>query len=177
MIILMGVPGAGKSMQGRLFADDHGFAWVSTGELFRVLVTGSRRQKMLHGQLLDDQEVIELVDKTFNLIDLKQEFLLDGFPRTIIQANWLKDQIDSNRIHLTAIFNLIASLDVVKKRLLKRGRVDDTKESISLRFQEYKEATIPIIDFFKKLNFPIYDIDANRDPIEVYNEINQKINL
>ncbi len=64
MIILMGVAGAGKSMQGRMFADEHGYAWISTGELFRVLVTGQRRQQMLAGKLLSDEEVIKLIDKT-----------------------------------------------------------------------------------------------------------------
>jgi adenylate kinase len=175
MIILMGVAGAGKSTQGRLFADEHGFAWISTGELFRVLVTGERRRQMLEGQLLDDQEVIDMINKTFNLIDLNEEFLLDGFPRTIIQANWLKQQIDQNRIKLTAIFNLQASLDVVRKRLLQRGRLDDTVESINLRFKEYQETTMPILDFFAKLNAPIHNIDANKDPLQVYNDISKII--
>jgi adenylate kinase len=177
MIILMGVAGAGKSMQGRLFADEHGFAWISTGELFRVLVTGERRQQMLEGKLLDDQEVIDMIDRTFNLIDLREEFLLDGFPRTIVQANWLKQQIDQQRIKLTAIFNLQASLDVVKKRLLKRARLDDTIESINLRFKEYQETTMPILDFFTQLKAPVYDIDANKDPLQVYNDISKKIFL
>ena len=60
MIVLMGVAGAGKSLQGRLFADEHGYSWISTGELFRVLVTGKRRQQMLEGKLLSDEEVIAL---------------------------------------------------------------------------------------------------------------------
>ena len=82
MIILMGVAGAGKSMQGRMFADEHGYAWISTGELFRVLVTGKRRQQMLEGKLLSDEEVIQLIDKTLKqMVDTNQEFLLDGFPQ------------------------------------------------------------------------------------------------
>ena len=97
MIILMGVAGAGKSMQGRLFADEHGYAWISTGELFRVLVTGKRRQQMLEGKLLSDEEVIELIDKTLKLIDVDKEFLLDGFPRTKVQADWLLDQVKQDR--------------------------------------------------------------------------------
>lgn len=177
MIILMGVAGAGKSMQGRLFADEHGFAWVSTGELFRVLVTGKRRQQMLEGKLLDDQEVIDMVDRTFNLIDLQQEFLLDGFPRTIVQASWLQEQINNQRLSLTAIFNLVAPLDIIKTRLLARGRLDDTPQSIALRFKEYNLSTLPILDFFKQYEAPVYDIDANKNPLEVYNEILTKIKL
>src|SRR5580698_7430677 len=101
----MGVAGAGKSMQGRMLADEHGFAWISTGEMFRVLVTGQRRQEMLEGKLLSDKEVIELVDKTLSMIDLKQEFVLDGFPRTEKQADWLLEQVKGGRVKLNAVFN------------------------------------------------------------------------
>jgi adenylate kinase len=118
MIILTGVVGAGKSMQGRLFADEHGYAWISTGELFRVLVTGERRAQMLEGKLLSDDEVIALVDKTLKLIDLDQEFVLDGFPRTKVQTDWLLKQVEDGRLKLTAVFNLAASREIVKKRLL-----------------------------------------------------------
>lgn len=171
MIILAGVAGAGKSMQGRLFADEHGYAWISTGELFRVLVTGEQRQQMLQGKLLSDDEVVELVDKTLKLIDLDQEFVLDGFPRTIPQADWLVDQVKSGRLHMTAIFNLHASRNVVKKRLLARGRQDDTEAIIAARYSEYKEKTLPIIEHFRKVGAPVYDINADGDPITVHDEM------
>jgi adenylate kinase len=159
MIILTGVVGAGKSMQGRLFADEHGYAWISTGELFRVLVTGERRAQMLEGKLLSDDEVIALVDKTLKLIDLDQEFVLDGFPRTKV------------RLKLTAVFNLAASREIVKKRLLSRGRQDDTEEAIEKRFDEYESKTVPILDHFKDEGAPVYDINADQDPISVHDEI------
>lgn len=171
MIILMGVAGAGKSMQGRLFADEHGYAWISTGELFRVLVTGKRRQQMLEGQLLSDEEVIKLVDKTLKLIDLDQEFLLDGFPRTKTQTDWLLEQIHAGRLKLTAVFNLTATPEVVKKRLLARGRQDDTEEAIRKRFAEYETTTLPILDYLKQEGAPVYDIDADQDPITVHDTI------
>jgi adenylate kinase len=171
MIILTGVAGAGKSMQGRLFADEHGYAWISTGELFRVLVTGERRQEMLEGKLLSDGEVIELVDKTLKLIDLKQEFLLDGFPRTKVQADWLLGEIHAGRLSLTAVFNLEATREVVKKRLLARGRPDDTEEAIEKRFGEYETSTLPILDYLKQEGAPVYDINADQDPITVHDEI------
>jgi adenylate kinase len=168
MIILLGVAGAGKSTQGRLFADEHGYAWISTGELFRVLVTGQRRQQMLEGKLLDDDEVIELVDRTLKMIDLNREFLLDGFPRTVPQADWLLDQVHAGRFKLTAVFNLTATPEIVKDRLLSRGRQDDTETVINKRFTEYEKVTLPIIDHFKKEGVPVYNIDADRIPIEVH---------
>jgi adenylate kinase len=168
MIILMGVAGAGKSMQGRLFADEHGYAWISTGELFRVLVTGQRRAQMLAGKLLSDNEVIELVDKTLNLIDVNQEFLLDGFPRTVKQADWLLEQVHSGRLELTAIFNLVASPEVVTERLLARGRQDDTAQAIKKRFKEHETMTLPILEHFRQENVRVFEIDADQDPISVH---------
>jgi adenylate kinase len=171
MIVLLGVAGAGKSMQGRLFADEHGYAWISTGELFRVLVTGERRKQMLSGKLLSDGEVIALVDRTLNLIDLNEEFLLDGFPRTTGQADWLINEVKSGRVKLTAVFNLTASRDVVKKRLLARGRQDDTEEAIENRFVEYETVTLPIVEYIRDAGASVFDIDADQDPITVHDQI------
>src|SRR5258708_5206844 len=97
MIILMGVAGSGKSMQGRLLADEAGYPWLSTGELLRVLITGRRRHEMLEGSLLSDEEVINVVNTVLGLIDLSQEFVLDGFPRTVTQSEWVLDQVKRGR--------------------------------------------------------------------------------
>src|ERR1019366_9569403 len=103
MIILMGVAGAGKSMQGRLLADEHGFAWISTGEILRVLITGKRRQEMLEGKLLSDDEMIRVLDTVLQVIDTKQEFVLDGFPRTVPQTDWLVKNVEEGRFKLNAV--------------------------------------------------------------------------
>jgi adenylate kinase len=171
MIILTGVAGAGKSMQGKMFADEHGYAWISTGEILRVLVTGKRRQEMLEGKLLSDDEVITILDSVLNLIDSRQEFVLDGFPRTIKQANWLLDQIHNKRFQLTAVINLDASEDVVRKRLMSRGRQDDTEDSIAKRFDEYHTVTQPILEHFRQEGVVVYDIDASQSPRDVHDDI------
>jgi adenylate kinase len=171
MIILTGVAGAGKSMQGKILADEHGYAWISTGEILRVLVTGKRRQEMLQGKLLSDIEMVMILDKVFDLIDAKQEFILDGFPRTIPQADWLLDQVHRGRFTLSAVINLDASEAVVKERLLARGRQDDTDESIAKRFEEYKAVTLPILDYFKQEGVDVYSIDAAQDPRTVHDAI------
>ena len=72
MILLMGVAGAGKSLEGRRLADELGLPWLSTGEFLRMLVSGERRREMLAGDLLHDQEIIELAVKIFSIIDTKQ---------------------------------------------------------------------------------------------------------
>jgi len=171
MIILMGVAGAGKSMQGRLLADEHGFAWISTGEILRVLITGKRRQQMLEGKLLSDQEVIDVVDKVLELIDTSEEFVLDGFPRTVTQTDWLIDQTEKGRFRLTEVFNLQASEDVVRSRLMDRGRQDDTEAAINERFSEYRSVTLPILEHFKREQVRVCDIDASQSPRQVHDNI------
>ena len=171
MIILMGVAGAGKSIQGRLFADKLGYRWISTGQLLRSLVTGERRQQMLAGKLLSDDEVIGLVELTLKRTDLSKQVVLDGFPRTEHQAEWLMQQINDGKLKLTAIFNLIATEEVVKQRLLSRGRRDDNEAVIIERFKEYETKTLPIIKFFKEAGITVYDIDADQDPETVYNAV------
>jgi adenylate kinase len=175
MIILLGVAGSGKSKQGRFLADEAGYPWLSTGELLRVLITGKRRQEMLKGKLLSDEEVINVFNTVVNLIDTSKEFVLDGFPRTIEQTDWLINQIHLGRFNLTAIFHLVASEDVVHARLEKRGRVDDTEAAINQRFDEFKAVTVPILDHFKKESIKIINIDASLKPQEVHELIMQNL--
>ena len=106
---MMGVAGAGKSVQGRWLADEVGLPWLSTGEFLRMLVTGERRKEMLAGKLLDDSEMIGLADKIFHMINIQEEFILDGFPRTLQQAEWL---IAQHKLYTTPIlaFLLMAHL-------------------------------------------------------------------
>lgn len=171
MIILMGVAGAGKSMQGHLLAEEHGYEWVSTGELFRQLVTGKRKQEMIEGKLLSDKEVILLVDNTLKSMNLDKEFVLDGFPRTINQAEWLLRQTQEGRLKISAIFNFQASRKVVQDRLMKRGRQDDTESAIEKRFEEYERVTLPIIDFLKHESMPVYDINADQKPKSIHDQL------
>jgi adenylate kinase len=167
----MGVAGAGKSMQGRILADEHGYAWISTGEILRVLVTGKRRQEMLQGKLLSDDEIIELIDKVFEMIDTSQQFVLDGFPRTIPQANWLTEQAKKGRFELSCIINLNASEETVIKRLTSRGRPDDTKDAVCRRIEEYHAVTQPILSHFKQENIKVHDIDGDRDARAIHDDI------
>lgn len=171
MIILTGVAGAGKSMQGKILADEHGYAWISTGEILRVLVTGKRRQEMLQGKLLSDEEMVTILDKIFELIDPTQEFILDGFPRTIPQADWLLEQVHKGRFSLTAVINLSASEDVVRERLMARGRLDDNNEAIAERFREYRAVTLPILNHFREEGVVVHDINAAQEPRVVHDEI------
>jgi len=171
MIILMGIAGAGKSMQGKILADELGHPWISTGEVLRVLITGRRRQDMVEGKLLSDDEVIRVVEKVLELIDTEQEFVMDGFPRTEVQVDWMLNQIALGRLHKPVVFNLEIAEEVIRKRLKDRNRPDDTEESIAKRFAEYERATRPIIAYMRKKGIPVIDINADQTPRAVHDQI------
>lgn len=171
MIIFMGVAGSGKSLQGRMLADKLGLPWLSTGEFLRMLIAGDRRKAMLEGKLLDDQEIITLVQKMFNIINTEQEFILDGFPRTAKQADWLLNQVKHGQLQLTHVIHLTATEEVVRERLLRRGRQDDHQQAIDERFTEYQEAILPILEQFKQANVPIHTVSADQPVSDVHLDI------
>lgn len=162
MIIFMGVAGSGKSYQGRKLADKLGLPWLSTGEFLRMLVSGQRRKDMVSGKLLEDREIISLVQKIFQVVNINEEFVLDGFPRSAAQADWLLSQVKHGQLKVSAVIHLEASEKIVCERLLKRGRADDTKTAIKARFKEYETAVKPIIESFREMGVPVYDINAER---------------
>lgn len=171
MILLMGVAGAGKSVEGKRLSDEKGLPWLSTGEFLRILVTGQRRREMLAGKLLDDQEMIALADRIFRIIDTKEEFILDGFPRTADQAEWLYAQHKAGLLKITCILHIEASEEVVKQRLLGRGRVDDTEEVIAKRFSEYQSVTLPILHDLESKGVKVTHINGERDQDSVHADV------
>ncbi len=172
----MGVAGAGKSVQGRWVADELGLPWLSTGEFLRMLVTGERRKEMMAGKLLDDSEMISLADKIFHMIDIKENFILDGFPRTVKQADWLVAQHNGGLIKINKVIHIEATEEEVRKRLSSRGRPDDNKEAISARFKEYAAVTLPIITDFESKGIQVHHVDGNRTPEEVHKDIKTLLN-
>jgi adenylate kinase family enzyme len=100
MIIILGVAGSGKSTQSQLLVDRLGMNWVSTGELCRRVVTGKRREEMLAGKVLDQDEVIDILDAELKRLDNKNEIILDGFPRGLKQVAWLLHQEKIGRLKL-----------------------------------------------------------------------------
>ena len=170
MIIFTGVAGSGKSVQGRMLADYLGFPWLSTGEFLRMLVSGQKRHEMLKGKLLGDKEIIRLVQKIFSLIDTHQEFILDGFPRTVAQADWLLSQVKHGQLHITGVIHMVAAEEAVEKRLLSRGRADDNKQAIRERFDEYQQSMLPILEAFKKNGVRVHDIDAEQSVEAVFDD-------
>jgi adenylate kinase len=175
MIIFMGVAGSGKSVQGRWLADEFGYPWLSTGEFLRMLVSGEPRKAMVRGELLGDRDIIKMVQKIFSLVDTTGRFVLDGFPRTPAQADWLLSQVKHGQLHVTAVIHLRASEQAVMERLLSRGRPDDTKKAIRERFNEYNNAALPIIEHFRTAGVPVFDIDAEQSVDAVREDIKEAL--
>lgn len=171
MIIFMGVAGSGKSVQGKMLADELGLPWLSTGEFLRMLISGERRKDMLDGKLLEDQEIIALVQKILTVVDVKADFVLDGFPRTVAQADWLLSQVKHGQLSISAVIHLKAEPELVRKRLLERGRQDDTDEAIKERFDEYQQSAVPILKHFEKAKIPICTVDAGQSMEKVHSQI------
>jgi adenylate kinase len=175
VIIFTGVAGSGKSVQGRMLADRLGLPWLSTGEFLRMLVSGERRKEMVAGKLLNDKEIIKLVQKIFALIDTHQEFVLDGFPRTHAQADWLLAQVKHGQLDITAVIHLKAEKQTVRERLMSRGRQDDNDKAIEGRFTEYEESIIPILDEFKSNGVNVIEIDGSKPVDDVHKAIISQI--
>lgn len=177
MIILIGIAGSGKGTQGKLLAEKYGFQWISSGEILRTYAEEGQRERMLAGELLDDNEIIRVWDKVLTTMSDKDKCVLDGFPRTIHQAQWLLDKSKKDKFNVTEVLHLIASRQAVTDRLLGRGRQDDHSRAIEARFNEYEKSTMPIIDWFEKQGVQVVNINAEQ-PIEgVHKEIVKKLDL
>ena len=177
MILLMGLPGAGKGTQGKIMADQHGMHLVSMGEIIRMYVTGERRIGMLSGELLDDQEVISLLDQVLSGISNKDLCVLDGFPRTILQAEWLVNKAEQENFKINYVIHLVANEETVKTRLRARGRLDDREDVIEERFKEYNQLTLPLVEWFKTRGIKVVEINAMRSVDEVNDDVTQALHL
>ena len=168
MILLMGIAGSGKGTQGKMLADTKKLHLVSMGDVVRMYVTGKQRERMLAGELLADKEIIAIVDQVLSSLADHEDVILDGFPRTVPQAEWLVEQCRAGRFDINAIFHLVASRQAVKERLLKRGRLDDVDEAINARFDEYAHSTMPVLKWLEDQGLDVVNVDAER-PVEAVN--------
>ncbi|MFZ1484165.1 MAG: nucleoside monophosphate kinase [Candidatus Saccharimonadales bacterium] len=173
----MGPAGAGKSMQGHKLADEYGFAYISTGEIFRLLITGRRRAEMLEGKLLSDAETIHVVDKVLDIIDTKEQFILDGFPRTQNQVTWMLGEVAAGRFEKPVVLHLTISEEEIRSRLTKRGRPDDTEAAVTQRFKSYLEETQPILQRLSENEVTVVEIDGVGSPIAIHDKIVKSLGL
>jgi adenylate kinase len=172
LIILIGRAGTGKSTQGQRIAKDLSCEWVSVGNVLRAHMSGDYVEQMLAGKILNDDQVLPLLDAEVKKIGAdKNEFILDGSPRTMHQAKWWVNKIKKGEVRPTAVIHLDASEEVSMKRLLARGRPDDYEEAIKERFSEYQRVIIPILEYLEAQGLPLFHVNADRAPEEIEKEI------
>ncbi len=153
-LVLIGPPGAGKGTQAAILRDDFGIPHISTGDLFREHVSrrtalGQDAQRYLDtGELVPDHITGEMIRRRLAEPDAQRGFLLDGFPRTVRQAEELGSMLSGTDGGIDAVLEFTAPEDVVVGRLLSRGRADDTEQVIRHRQQIYRSQTAPLLDHY-----------------------------
>lgn len=159
-LIFMGPPGAGKGTQADIIKDKFKIPQISTGEILRSAVKNSTpmgleaKKFMDAGDLVPDVVVIGIIKDRLAEPDCSKGFILDGFPRTVEQAEALGKILREMKMELDGVVNLAVPDDELVQRLLSRaeieGRADDNEETIKNRLKNYNDKTYPLIDYYKK---------------------------
>ncbi|MCB0942420.1 MAG: adenylate kinase [Mycobacterium sp.] len=154
-IVLLGPPGAGKGTQAVKLAEKLGIPQISTGDLFRHNIStgtelGIEAKKYLDaGDLVPATLTNALVDDRLNDADAADGFILDGFPRSVEQAEALHDMLERRNLKLDAVVEFRVPEDELVERLKGRGRADDTEDVIRNRFNVYRDETAPLLDYYR----------------------------
>lgn len=152
-LLFIGPPGAGKGTQAERVADRLGIPHVSTGDMFRHHVgegteIGRRVKAIMDaGDYVPDGITVEMLEERISQDDARRGFILDGFPRTAAQVEALDELIGEDGLDRVVVFEV--DEDELVKRILARGRSDDTEETIRNRFKIYQEQTAPLIDLYR----------------------------
>jgi adenylate kinase len=112
-----------------------------------------------------------------DFIDTREQFILDGFPRTQPQVDWLLMQHEAGRFDLPIVINLEVSADVVRGRLHKRGRLDDTEAAITQRHNDYEAVTRPLLDYMRGKGIEVISVDADGSPAEVHQRVTELLGI
>lgn len=161
-ILIVGPPGAGKGTQAAVLSKELGVPHISTGELFREHVGAETelgrqvKEYLDSGGLVPDEVTNEMVRERLGEADCDNGFLLDGFPRTVKQAEVLAEMLRERECELDAVLQLDVPEEEVVQRLLARGRADDNDDIIRRRQQVYQKETAPLLDFYadRLINVP-----------------------
>ena len=177
-LLIVGPQGAGKGTQAALLAESLGIPHVSTGDLFRANLAGGTelgrlaKKYMDAGELVPDEVTQEMVADRVAQPDAKPGFLLDGFPRTIPQADWLSGMLEKAQTPIDVVLLLTAPDEVLLNRMLARGRDDDTVEAIKRRLDIYHRETKPLTDYYGGL---VVHVDGVGAVDEVHERVLQAV--
>ncbi|HLM36731.1 MAG TPA: adenylate kinase [Gaiellaceae bacterium] len=183
-ILLLGPQGAGKGTQGKLISREYGNPHIATGEILRAAIAagtelGRRADPILtSGQLVPDDLMIELIRNRLAQEDTERGFVLDGFPRTPVQAEALDEMLGQIDRPLSVVFEFQLPEEMAVERLHRRaqeeGRADDTPEAIRTRLSLYHELTAPLVEYFRVRGI-LVPVHADRSVEEVFKEIQQAL--
>ncbi|HAN46021.1 MAG TPA: adenylate kinase [Cyanobacteria bacterium UBA8156] len=157
-VILMGPPGAGKGTQGEILAQEWQVPRIAPGDIFRAEIKNNTPlgQKVKSysdaGLLVPDAVVIEVMRDRLTREDAQTGWVLDGFPRTVPQAEALAELLQEIQQPCDRVINLTVPEEILLARLKQRamnlGRADDTEEVIQARLTEYHQKTFPLLEFY-----------------------------
>jgi len=165
-LILLGPPGAGKGTQSQRLVEKHRIVQLSTGDMLRAAIKAGTpigqkaRDIMARGDLVPDDVVVGIISDRLDEADTKPGFVLDGFPRTVKQAEALDGLLAKKGLKLDGVVELKVDEDMLLKRIEKRLtetkakgeaiRPDDNPESFRTRLRAYRQQTAPLIDYYRK---------------------------
>jgi adenylate kinase len=180
----LGPQGAGKGTQAKRIADEYGIPHIASGEILRAeMAAGTelgRRVKDVYdrGDLVSDDLMIELIRTRLEHPDTEPGFVLDGFPRTTVQAEALDVMLADLGRTFSVVFALQIPDDVAFDRLRKRadleGRADDTDSAIRRRLDTYHRETAPLIEYYRARG-SLVPVHGDRSENEVFAEIQQAL--
>lgn len=184
-LIFLGPPGAGKGTQAKIIAKNYNIPQISTGEILRNAIQngtelGKKAKEYIDsGKLVPDELVIEIIKERIQESDCVNGFLLDGFPRTLKQA----EELDKLLKILNKKIDYVINIDVPEAELINRllnrakieGRSDDTEPVIKNRMKTYYEQTYPLIDYYTKKGI-LSNISGVGSIEEITNKIIETIN-
>ena len=183
-ILLLGPQGAGKGTQGRLIADANGIPHIATGDMLRQAIAADtalgRLVKPIYdaGHLVPDELMVALIRERLGQDDAREGFVLDGFPRTMAQADALEETLREIGRDLDVVFEFQIPDEVGRERMLKRaaeeGRTDDTPEAIDERLRLYHEETKPLIEYYRTRG-NLVGVHGDRPVNQVFSEIQQTL--
>ena len=178
-LLFLGPPGAGKGTQAARLCDANGMSHLSTGDLLRSEVAagtalGQEAEAVMNrGELVSDALVLAIVESQLKGLS-SEGWLLDGFPRTVPQADALEPLLDELKQPIEAVVLLELDDAVLIERLLARGRDDDNEAVIRNRLEVYREKTSPLISFYQDKGL-LVSVEANGSVEEITERITKAL--